>query len=229
MNTKIIQIIIVIVAIASISYYLMNPNKETVNKAEQNSTNHVESEKPITQDKKADIKQPELNSVATTTETKPNDTPIVEGKKERPASLTQKDEIYTEELALEREKVTIADPIPVRPKQPFIKWVMQFSGSVAGAITAKDNKLHFGTYDYQVFTLNAESGEVVNTAKTVSQPINSTRMYKDLFLVPQRNGQVTAYSTLDGKEKWNHRIAVDKSKAEIDFSISGINVFGNKL
>lgn len=162
-------------------------------------------------------------------ETKPNEAPIIEGKKERPATLTQKDELYTEELVLEREKVTVAEPVPLRPKQPFIKWVMQFSGSVAGAIASKDNKLHFGTYDYQVFTLNAESGEVLNQAKTVSQPINSTRLYKDLFLIPQRNGQVTAYSITDGKEKWNHRSAVDKNHSEIDLSISHIAVYGNRF
>ena len=98
-----------------------------------------------------------------------------------------------------------------------------------GRRASNDKKLHFGTYDYQVFTLNAETGEVLSQAKTVSQPINSSRIYKDLFLVPQRNGQVTAYSTIDGKEKWNHRSAVDKDHAEIDLSISGIITFGNKF
>lgn len=158
-----------------------------------------------------------------------NEAPMIDGIKSRTATVSLKDELYTEELVLDREKVTSMTPVPVRPKQAFIKWVMQFSASVAGAIAVKENKLYFGTYDYQVFSLNAESGEVIHQTKTVSQPINSTHIYKDLFLVPQRNGQVTAYSTLDGKEKWNHRSAVDKPQTEIDLSISGINVFGNKF
>lgn len=157
------------------------------------------------------------------------DTPIVEGIKARSAIISQKDELYTDELVLDRDKVISADPIPARPKQPFIKWVLNFSGSVAGAILAKDNKLYFGTYDFQVFILDASTGNLISQTKTISQPINSTRLYKDMFLVPQRNGQVTAFSIIDGKEKWNHRSAVDKSKAEIDFSISGIAVYGSKF
>ncbi len=159
----------------------------------------------------------------------PNEAPLVEGIKARKATINIKDELYTEEFVLNREESISIEPTQMRPKENFIKWVMQFSGSVAGAIAVKNNKLHFGTYDYQTFILNANTGEVISQAKTVSQPINSTRLYKDHFLVPQRNGQVTAYSTIDGKEKWNHRSAVDKDQTEIDLSISGIITFGNKF
>lgn len=228
MKLKYIILILGLVSLAIIIVLLNSrPGLSTNQIVTNENSNKSESavpKKEISKPKESKVNPPLIENAPDK-----NETPIIEGIKSRSTAVTQKDELYTDELVVDRDKVTSIEPIPVRPKQHFTKWVMQFSGSVAGAIVAKDQKLYFGTYDYQTYTLNADTGEVISKAKTVSQPINSTRLYKDMYLVPQRNGQVTAYSMIDGKEKWNHRSAVDKDKADIDLSISGINVFGNKF
>lgn len=228
MKPKFIVISLGVICFVIFTFMLISKPKlstnEIVTKEKSNNSESVTSKKEISKPNESKVNPPLIEKAPDL-----NETPIVEGVKSRNTALTQKDELFIDELVVDREKVSSIAPVPIRPKQHFTRWVIQFSGSVAGGIAIKDKKLFFGTFDYQAFMLNAETGEVLSQIKTISQPINTTKIYKDLFLVPQRNGQVSAYSTIDAKEKWNHRSAVDKSKEEIDFSISGINVFGNKF
>ena len=89
--------------------------------------------------------------------------------------------------------------------------------------------MYFGTYDYQAFAVNAANGEILFRVKTISQPVSTTHIAGDLFLVPQRNGQVTAFQINNGTLKWNHRSVVEKLEEKIDLSISGISIFGKNF
>jgi len=227
--TKIILLVAVVLGVVVIflNSVLKNEVKDT---STQDKAQTSESIKPATETKstteaiKENIVQVASPAVAPIIEAK-----IEDGIKERKTSVTLKDELYTEEFVLNREESVSIEPTPMRPKQTFIKWVMQFSGSVAGSIAANDEKLFFGTYDNQAFILESKTGSVIARNATISQPVSSTLAYNSLFLVPQRNGQVTAYSMIDGKEIWNHRSVVDKPTTEIDLSISCIAVYGNNF
>lgn len=183
-----------------------------------NNTNKSE----VTKEKKAIEETPKTNTTN-------NDTPIIDGKKIRPSAITEKDELYQEEFAEKPELIEINEPALIRPKEPFIQWVLQCGASVAGAVLHSNNKIFFATYDYQAFIANAESGELLLKCRTVSQPVSTPLLFKDLFVVPQRNGQITAFKQSDGKEIWNHRSVVDKPDIKIDLSISCIALLGDKI
>jgi len=204
------------------------------------SQNNKPDTKPTTQEaasKKEDVlikadtklKDAAVNPPLPAEKINPNEAPLVDGIKARTTPIQLKDELYTEEFVLNREDSISIEPILVRPKENFVNWVLQFSASVAGSILAKNENLYFATYDYQAFKVKMDTGEILVKQKTTSQPVSSTLAYNSLYLVPQRNGQVTAYSMIDGKEIWNHRSVVDKPTTEIDLSISCIAVYGNNF
>jgi len=227
--TKIILLVAVVLGgiLIFLNSVLKNEAKDTLS---QDKAQTSESIKPATETKKnTEITKENIAPVASPAATPIMEPKIEDGIKERKTAVTLKDELYTEEFVLNREDSISIEPILVRPKENFVNWALQFSASVAGSILAKNDNLYFATYDYQAFKVKMDTGEILVKQKTTSQPVSSTLAYNSLFLVPQRNGQVTAYSIIDGKEIWNHRSVVDKPTTEIDLSISCIAVYGNNF
>ncbi len=226
--TKIILFVAVLLGI--VLFLVLDTNPKGLSDTKIKDTNQlIEKGKSETQAKNATDTTIESNLPLAPISTSTIEAKLENGIKARNTTVTLKDELYTDEFVLHKEESISIEPTPIRPKQSFVKWVLQFSGSVAGGIVASDEKLFFGTYDNQAFIVEAKTGALLSRTTTISQPVSSTIAHKGLFLIPQRNGQVTAYSMLDGKEKWNHRSAVDKPTTEIDLSISCIAVYDNKF
>ena len=124
MNNKFAPLILLTIIVSIIAFLFLS-HLETTEEEDEPKENIIKQEnKPekIISKKKSEKPLTTIPS-ALPTETKPIEAPIVEGRKERQTILTQKDELYTDELVLDREKVSFSDPIPdyfATPKAQFL-------------------------------------------------------------------------------------------------------------
>ena len=136
LNSKLAVGFILIAVLISIVLYIAN-----IKSTESEITSQNEADKTNKNLKQADPKKNTLvvNPASPKEEKQLNDTPIENGVKARHAPITIKSELYTDEFVLHREESISIDPTPIRPKEPFIRWVLQFSGSVAGSILSNED------------------------------------------------------------------------------------------
>ncbi len=151
------------------------------------------------------------------------------GTYERAADISEGDECYLAEYTNVRVKGPRTVPVLVSPDKSHIRWKAKLGGSVSGVPVVYGDRLYFGCYDYQMLCLEKDTGKLVFQAKTPSQAIGSLQKYGSNIIVPQRNGHLSAFDVGSGNRSWNHRIAVDKPKDEIDVSISGITLIGSNI
>ncbi len=151
------------------------------------------------------------------------------GTYERKGSIAEEDQYYFDEYTVERIKGPRHKPARVTDERSYIRWKVELGGSVSGVPVLSDGKLYFGCYDYQMLCLDQRTGEMVFQGKTWSQAIGDPYKYGGNIIIAQRNGNITAFDDDTGKRVWNHRMASDTPKDQMDISVSGISVAGGLI
>lgn len=222
--------IIFLVAIGAVAYFVFKEEKLAIAEAPKEAKKEEpkkETEKYVEdQGKKKKTALDRIDEEPKNTDaTKPAE--IIKGKKERPSPVLEKDEYYLAEY--NNAKPVRVPPSKLTAKEPEIKLLYQFAGSVSGIPAIKNDVLYFGCTDYQGYALTISTGEITQKQKLFSQAIGSTVIYNDYYIIPQRNGSVQCFDSRTGGNAWNHRSAVHVRKDEIDISISGVRLNGESL
>lgn len=231
-NIYILILIVMVLGLIGFIYtQLMNeiPRPPEYKPTEPNQTTQKEPETTkakLEPTKKTSALDREDNEQKNTDPTKPAE--IIKGIKERPSAVLEKDEYYLTEYRVQKPTNRV-DPIKLTPASTEIAWAYQFDGSVSGVPAIKDDVIYFGCYDFQAFAIDLNTGEIVQKQKLFSQPIGSTEIYKDTYIVPQRNGTIQCFVMRNGNNVWNHRSAVHIKPGTIDVSVAGIKVHNDDI
>ena len=147
----------------------------------------------------------------------------ITGFKVLKSDLSPSDEIYTKEYTLQPHREALGQPV-IELESSGSLWLAHFPSSVCGRVIITPEGLYATTYQQGLYQMNLKDGKVLSQQKLWSQPLGDLYAHQDLVVVPQRNGNISAYSTATLERRWNSRSAVNVSPGEIDISISRISI-----
>lgn len=150
--------------------------------------------------------------------------PLQTGVKERASQLSLGDFIYSREYHLGKPAPDAPAPQIFNHPMASVSWSANLQASVCGSVAFDGDAIVFSSYDQRLWRLHKKHGSLITHSKLWSQPVGNPVVHRKMIIIPQRNGNITAFALPKLQRVWNSRSSVYTQADQVDLSISGISL-----